>query len=645
MGADDHLTVFIDKLRGSWPGWLGDALVRGEIQALREGRPGSLPFFARKTPEVVDWVTLASRHEQLLEAWGVLRAWVVPGLGWEETGRAFAPRAETEPLRSLAPTGYVRWRSRSAEGTVREILDRLSRARGLAAARPSGGVERVPSLLELRQKVAAALAAGDRVAADEAIDLLDRHRLDTASNTLFLRVRVWDRFGEPDEILDAVERNALLALRLPRPVLLAVSRALHAVRIGPHEEPLELDGARAAYVREVSPLVGRAIDGFGPSDGPACRRLRAYRAAESADGAAAQALAVEAEDPVVRAIIGPLLAAPAPRLAVRNPTAPRTWSGFLEALVSGRRAEHDPFLDEHDPFDLSRIGDDERGRVASALEELASRPDASWRDPDHARFREGLASLIGECLENGDASERDSPLLAALASAWLANKKGASYPPDGQLFLGLLEGYLSLRPLAEEPLGLVRSWWQARPGRPLLAFMLVALELFAELGTRHDVEQIWALAFPTLLANWDTLTRGEREAWRRLGEQVQLESIDLPAPQPESADEESDPLREAELDVIAIVSLREDQARTAKALLAARTTAEVRVVSATHGNFETDALRAADVIAYVWSASTHSVFRAFQKADRKKITYVQGTSATAIVLAIERWIARQADPR
>jgi hypothetical protein len=617
---------------------LGDNLVRGEIQALREGGPGALPFFARKTPEVVDWVTLASGHEQVLLAWGVLRAWVVPGLGWEETGRAFAPRAEKEPLRSLAPAGYVRWRSRSAEGTVREIFDRLTRARALAAARPSGGVERVPSLLELRQNVAAALAAGDRVAADEALDLLDRHRLDTASNTLFLRVRMWDRFDEPEEILEAVEHSALLALRLPRPVLLAVSRALHAVRLRPHEESLDLNAARAAYTRDVSPLVGGSIDGFGPADGLACRRLRAYRAAERGDRATAQALAAEGEDPIVRAVIGSLLAAPPTPPAPKPHATPRTWPDFLDGLVSGRTLEADSFLDDHKSFDLTQLGDGERGRLCSALEELSSRPDANWQDLDRARFREGLACLIGECLDNGVASERDSPLLFALAETWVANKKGASYPPDGQLLLGLLEGILRLRPLAEEPLGLVRAWWHARPGRPLLPFMLDAVESFAELGTQHDVEQVWTLALPVILANRDTLTRSERQAWRRLGEGAHLGSVDLLATPPEAASEETDPLREAGLGVIAIVSLREDQARVAKELLAGRTSAEVRIVGATRGNFETDALASADVVAYVWSASTHAVFRALRKSDRKKIAYVQGTSATAIVFAIERWV-------
>jgi len=49
----------------------------------------------------------------------------------------------------------------------------------------------------------------------------------------------------------------------------------------------------------------------------------------------------------------------------------------------------------------------------------------------------------------------------------------------------------------------------------------------------------------------------------------------------------------------------------------------------------------ADVVLFVWSATTHAVFRAFDAVDKKRFAYVQGTGAASIVLALERWIARQ----
>jgi hypothetical protein len=93
---------------------------------------------------------------------------------------------------------------------------------------------------------------------------------------------------------------------------------------------------------------------------------------------------------------------------------------------------------------------------------------------------------------------------------------------------------------------------------------------------------------------------------------------------------------------VAIVSTREEQARRAAEMLGERTDADIVVVTATHGGGEVNAAINAEVIAYVWSASTHAVFRAFDKVDRKKIAYVKGTSAASIVLAVERWVSERA---
>jgi hypothetical protein len=41
----------------------------------------------------------------------------------------------------------------------------------------------------------------------------------------------------------------------------------------------------------------------------------------------------------------------------------------------------------------------------------------------------------------------------------------------------------------------------------------------------------------------------------------------------------------------------------------------------------------------VWAATKHAVYRAFDDV-RDRIEYVQGTGASSIVLALERWIQR-----
>ena len=101
---------------------------------------------------------------------------------------------------------------------------------------------------------------------------------------------------------------------------------------------------------------------------------------------------------------------------------------------------------------------------------------------------------------------------------------------------------------------------------------------------------------------------------------------------------QDDLIRTADLHKIAIISTREEQARMAIELLSERTDAELILVTATTSGHETRSALDADLIAYVWSASTHAVFRAFDGVDRRKIAYVQGTGAVSIVLAVERWV-------
>ena len=48
----------------------------------------------------------------------------------------------------------------------------------------------------------------------------------------------------------------------------------------------------------------------------------------------------------------------------------------------------------------------------------------------------------------------------------------------------------------------------------------------------------------------------------------------------------------------------------------------------------------ADLILYVWAATSHATYRAFD-GYRGKLEYVQGTGPSSIILAAERWAIRQ----
>jgi len=100
---------------------------------------------------------------------------------------------------------------------------------------------------------------------------------------------------------------------------------------------------------------------------------------------------------------------------------------------------------------------------------------------------------------------------------------------------------------------------------------------------------------------------------------------------------EADPLAAINLNYVAIVCLREEQAEKAAKVIRERSGAQVDVITATTAGAETTHACHADVVIFVWMASTHAVFRAFDGFDRTRFCYVQGTGSSSIVRALERW--------
>jgi hypothetical protein len=144
------------------------------------------------------------------------------------------------------------------------------------------------------------------------------------------------------------------------------------------------------------------------------------------------------------------------------------------------------------------------------------------------------------------------------------------------------------------------------------------------------------------------LTRAEAGIWRDIGKALELTPSDidqyLDPLLPTDASSAHDMLSQLTLRQIAIVSLREASAQDAAKQLQERTGAKVSVVSSLVAGPETRHALSADLILYVWAATSHATYRAFD-GSRDKLEYVQGTGAASIVLAAERWAKRQDPPR
>lgn len=320
---------------------------------------------------------------------------------------------------------------------------------------------------------------------------------------------------------------------------------------------------------------------------------------------------------------------------------PQDWAEWLAALQAGETTGLEAFLEDREEIAPATLGPKDVQLLCNHLEEVFTNPDAH----KDARFRSTLLSGLAELLDDFVRESRFprselADIYLGLLRLWGSLKRGTAFPPDMQLLLELEEATLQFGKCHEsEVIDLIRGWWDARPVKALLPFLLACVELLDRLGTEGQSENLWILAGEFVRGDPEVLTPGERLLWRQIGERIGYDTATLDAYVPLPADVvTADPLRQAALKKIAIVSLREKQTQEAANLIKERCDAEIIVVSETHAGGAMRSALTADVVLFVWSATTHAVFRAFDSMDKKRFAYVQGTGATSILLALERWI-------
>lgn len=719
-------TTVLTSLSRSWPTNLAISIrdrvveniqrhpLRDEIAAFENRERCSLPYF-RPTANEIAWVSMARDVDELQSVIQDLRCWLLPSFAWQDSGGWLV----TEPsptggigslILGMSPAGYCRWKSRLA--TFNRVVEKLNRMRALQQARPQHVTIRVPSLLEARQQFLSALVAGDQSAVEATIAVIDRNKLDTADNTLFMRVRCWNRFGQIDRIVRGRELEHLTRLRVPHRIRLYVLRAFHESFLLEHENNNDADAALQSYRIDIHDRLSCMIRLSQPSDGRFALRLLAYRAAVLQDVTVATELAESSDDEVVAKVLSPLLGQSPIQISIdgqffearkrqdwpevqrlgvqmldqgdeyasilwkslefsinpeleatllahwesveaeseiQSPNIPQTWDEWFGSLTEDRPTQFQALLENRQPIDLDGLAPSD----VSSLHEVLERCYVEASIETDNRTRQLLLSGLPEFMEDFIVEPnfpRDSlaDIYLDLFRLWSATKRGSAYPPDAQVLLNLAEGVLQFRPGAEsEVVDQLRTWWENRPIKALLPFLLGIVDLLDHIGSEGQCESFWVVGAEFLLRhNQPSLTPGERALWRQIGSRIGYDEgiLDeyLPIPAIEA---EVDPLQTANLRKVAIVSMRERQAREAAAMISERCGAEAVIVSDKVAGAATDKAVTADVVLFVWAATSHAVFRAFDGMDRQRLAYVQGTGAGSIVLALERWCAAQLQNR
>jgi hypothetical protein len=187
----------------------------------------------------------------------------------------------------------------------------------------------------------------------------------------------------------------------------------------------------------------------------------------------------------------------------------------------------------------------------------------------------------------------------------------------------------------------VVDWWNSRRTPKRVGFLNRSIEMLFDSGVdRQTVLSLWESATDDVSRFWDELSTTDQNAWIRLGTLLRVAASHLAS---FTADDspEKDPLALVNISKVAIVCLNESAAAQAASEIARRAPGcQIVLVTDKTANNSTASAQSADVILFVWRATKHAVYRAFDKV-REKLQYVSGSGATSIVSALEQWASYQ----
>lgn len=685
--AQEELLV---RLAASWPadwraaGDSGANPLRYEIAALRGGEEAHLPFF--HGPQDVAWLTVAATAAALRAAITGLRAWIIPSFGWEDRVRPIVQPADyagslAGPLAAVSPAGYYRWHSTAAAARGC-ITEKLVLWRKLRSLRPSSAAAAEPSLFELREQFQLALVTGDRGLAEAALNALDARQLDTAANTSFMRTRMRAWFGTHAEIVQDPNLSRMLALRLPQAVRVAITEAFYHVYVRDQVVAANLAAACAAAADKVFPQIAGLLALARPEDGEGTRWLLDHLPADTAavrqpasqeqaffgalrrcdwrvvQEAGLQLLAGtelrEPLRPLVQAGLAESLkyqSDAAVQAVVRGPSQerpmPGDWPQFVSALRASDVGAAEAFLALPQRPGLDPADGRAAAEVIAAVVEQFTAPQAVEDSAAALLLHRCLGCLVEDLV--GDRSYPRCELAdayLALLQAWVATRCGSTMPADSNVALSLAAGVLQCRGREEtEVAALLRTWWDTRPVKAKLPFLLNALEVLGDYARESGTGQgLWIDGVTFIRSHAVALTPTEIRLWRTVGhglgfDRTTIDEYIALEPESDGGEVPEDPLATSGLHKVAIISLHGRAARAAAGIILDRSGAEVVVVDELVAGPATDSARTADVILLVWAATKHAVYREFDDV-RDKVAYVQGTGMSSIVLALERWIMK-----
>ena len=548
--------------------------LHGEIRELCSGRSASLPFFPNASQVV--WCTLAPDSDSLRQSVTALHSWVLPSFGGQGTGDGYIqPDANTIGLQAMI-------RSVSPDGYFRWHC-------------PRSNLEKIIEKLKTQRRLEADRPPRTRPPRPSLYELRARF---SAS------LLIGNREGA-EKVIDLLDSCQLET---------AVNTQFMRIRMWHHFRELD-------RIREHPELPHLQAQPMPP-------RVRVW---------------------IDEAIGGQVVLTTVPMHVVPKVEitqillAPVGWGEWFTFVKEGKRNLATLFLQDIPTSSDSDFDPAVIEILVSGLDDIYI--EESLRNRERGVILEGISEILERYIREPQFPRPAlGKLYLALLHLWGSLHAGNSAGQEhGHVLLEIASAVLRLNLELESVLKTVEGWWKAKPVPSQLPFALDAIELLErELPKPEATLGLWVEAASVMKRSPDVLPLADRQLYRDAGERLGIDSDTITEylPPEVAPHEGEDPLSAARLGHIAIVCLREKQASQAAEAIRERSNfkSKVTVVTATTACAETTLACQADVVLYVWSASTHAVFRAFDAYDRKRFCYVQGTGSSSIVKALERWL-------
>jgi hypothetical protein len=666
----------IDEILKTWPNELKKELtstsetgkpIQYLMDEVKRGNICSLPYFLNSKNSVL-WVTFGNVLKDLNMYVDGLENWL-PGNIYNVNSKNGLQFISIEKLSGrlsslivqASPYGYYKWTSRITE--VKKIIEILVEMQRFLSSRPQLSVSKSPTISSLRFAFASSLRIGNWENAASIIEEIDRWSLDQARKTLQMRIRLHYAKRDFNGLYDLILRNQAWSLTHPRRIASAILLAIDEVLIVPYENKNGFELTENYFRNEWHPRLIQVIsDSKGESESI---RIQSYAALVDKNWALLSELIKELDsDGLCSYFKSQFPNSSLKQIEVKANTSTlevitsdlvvrsighRYWDSLHSIIVNGKT---DSFREIIDSLDTNILCDiDFLVRAPDALLELFSDPNIESRASSRLMLQDAFASMIGVVIDApGFPVLNHLDLYIALAEGLVFLKGKTASDEDSQLLLGLIYAISYLSPSSyKEVEVIVKNWWESRPSLSRLSWLLGSLDIL--LSVHQSPHQLIDIYMDALIyASNKKYTTGisEFKYWNKIGTQLEIDSETLngilASIESPLVASKPDVLKEINIDTISIVSLKEASAKEAAKELKRRIgqNLSVNVITSQVSNTLAKNAENSDLILFVWSASTHAVYRSFDQC-RDKLCYVQGTGASSIVNAAERWASFKLD--